>query len=144
MPPGSKVTLGVQRDGSYRKVTVELEERLAEDEQGELAGDEGAKDSTDERVGISVAELDARSRQYWGIDEDVRGVVITRVRSVSPAAEEDLQRGDVITEANGRAIGSVADLVAEVKRVEEGGYLRLYVSRPRVERSFFAILKLDQ
>ena len=144
MPPGSKVTLGVQRDGSYRKVTVELEERLAEDEQGDLAGDEGAKDSTDERVGISVAELDARSRQYWGIDEDVRGVVITRVRSVSPAAEEDLQRGDVITEANGRAIGSVADLVAEVKRVEEGGYLRLYVSRPRVERSFFAILKLDQ
>jgi serine protease Do len=134
----------VQRDGSYRKVTVELEERLAEDEQGDLAGDEGAKDSTDERVGISVAELDARSRQYWGIDEDVRGVVITRVRSVSPAAEEDLQRGDVITEANGRAIGSVADLVAEVKRVEEGGYLRLYVSRPRVERSFFAILKLDQ
>jgi len=66
------------------------------------------------------------------------------VRSVSPAAEEDLQRGDVVTEANGRAVGSVADLTAEIKRVEEGGYLRLYVFRPRVDRSFYAILKLDQ
>jgi serine protease Do len=144
MPPGSKVSLGVKRDGSYRKVTVALEERVLEGEQIEPAGDEGTQDSTDERVGISVAELDARSRQFWGIGEDVVGVVITRVRSVSPAAEEDLQRGDVITEANGRAIGSVADLAAEIKRVEEGGYLRLYVSRPRVERSFFAILKLDE
>ena len=144
MPPGSKVSLGVKRDGSYRKVTVALEERVLEGEQIEPAGDEGTQDSTDERVGISVAELDARSRQFWGIPEDLQGVVITRVRAVSPAAEEDLQRGDVITEANGRAIGSVADLAAEIKRVEEGGYLRLYVSRPRVERSFFAILKLDQ
>ena len=144
MPPDSKVTLGVKRDGSYRKVTVALEERVLEGEQIEPAGHEGAPDSTDERVGISVAELDARSRQFWGIGEDLQGVVITRVRAVSPAAEEDLQRGDVITEANGRAVGSVADLAAEIKRVEEGGYLRLYVSRPRVERSFFAILKLDQ
>jgi serine protease Do len=144
MPPDSKVTLGVKRDGSYRKVTVALEERVLEGEQVEPVGDQGPEDSTDERVGISVAELDARSRQFWGIGEDLQGVVITRVRSVSPAAEEDLQRGDVITEANGRAVGSVADFSAEVKRVEEGGYLRLYVSRPRVERSFFAILKLDQ
>ncbi|HOC44700.1 MAG TPA: Do family serine endopeptidase [Thermoanaerobaculales bacterium] len=144
MPPGSKVTLGVKRDGTYRKITVELEERLQEGEQPDLAADEGAQDSADERVGISVAELDGRARQYWGIGEDVAGVVITRVRSVSPAAEEDLQRGDVVTEANGRAVGSVADLIAEVKRVEEGGYLRLYVFRPRAERSFYAILKLDQ
>ena len=50
----------------------------------------------------------------------------------------------MITEATGRAVGSVADLAAEIKRVEEGGYLRLYVTRPRAERSFFAILKLDQ
>jgi serine protease Do len=144
MPPGSKITLGVKRDGDYRKTTVELEERVLEGEQVEPAGDEGGQDSTDERVGISVAELDARTRQFWGIGEDVVGVVITRVRSVSPAAEEDLQRGDVITEANGRAVGSVADLAAEIKRVDEGGYLRLYVTRPRAERSFFAILKLDQ
>jgi serine protease Do len=144
MPPGSTITLGVKRDGSYRKTTVELEERLLEGEQVEPAGDEGPADTTDERVGISVTELDARSRQFWGIGEDLQGVVITRVRAMSPAAEEDLQRGDVITEANGRAVGSVADLSAEVKRVDEGGYLRLYVNRPRAERSFFAILKLDE
>ena len=50
----------------------------------------------------------------------------------------------VITEANGRAVESAEDLVAQVSRVDEGGYLRLYVYRPRFDRSFFAILKLDE
>ena len=72
------------------------------------------------------------------------GVVITRVKPVSPAGEENLQRGDVITEANGVSISSVGDLIGQVEAVDEGGYLRLYVYRPQAERSFFAILKLDQ
>ena len=70
-------------------------------------------------------------------------MVVTRVRSVSPAGEEELQRGDVIDRGQRkRGTSSVADLTVEVKRVEEGGYLRLYVFRPRVDQSFFAILKL--
>jgi serine protease Do len=143
-PPGSKVTLGVIRDGDYRKLTVNLEERVREDEQVEPAQNEGGEGATTERVGISIDALDARTRQFFGIGEDVQGVVITKVSAVSPAAEEGLVRGDVITEANGREITTVDDLVGEVKRVDEGGYLRLYVYRPRADRSFFAILKLDQ
>ena len=92
----------------------------------------------------ALTNLDGRTRQYYGLDEGVDGVVITKVKAVSPAGEENLMRGDVITEANGRAIGSVDDLVAAVTGVEEGGYLRLYVYRPRADRSFFAILKLDE
>ena len=143
-PPGTKVILGVVRDGDYRKLTVELEERAREGEQVDLARDQGEEGSTTERVGISIDDLDARTRQFFGIGESVEGVVITNVQSVSPAAEEGLVRGDVITEANGRGITTVEELIAEVKRVDEGGYLRLYVYRPRADRSFFAILKLDQ
>jgi serine protease Do len=144
MPPGAKVTLGVVRDGDYRKLTVELEERAGAGETAELVGDETDESSTTERVGISISDLDPRTRQGLGIGDDFEGVVITRVRAVSPASEEGLRRGDIVTEANGRAVTTVDELIAEVKKVEDGGYLRLYVYRPQFERSFFAILKLDQ
>jgi serine protease Do len=144
LPPGTKVKLGVIRDGSRENLTVELEEREGESGTGDLVEDRREGDETSERVGVTVADLTPRSRQYWEVDEDVDGVVITRVRAVSPAGEEGLRRGDVITEANGRAVESVDDLVAQVSRVDEGGYLRLYVYRPRFDRSFFAILKLDE
>jgi serine protease Do len=143
MPPGTEVILGVIRDGRYQKLSVTLEERVREGEEVEPVRG-GDDDEASERVGISVAELDNRTRQFYGVDEDVDGVVITRVRPMSPAGEERLSRGDIITEANGRAISSVEDLITEVNRVEEGGYLRLYVYSPRVDRSFFAILKLDE
>jgi serine protease Do len=144
MPPGTEVTLGVVRGGEYEKITVTLEEREQAGEMVELTDEPDDEDQASERVGVSVAELDTRTREFYGVDEEIEGVVITRVRPMSPAGEERLTRGDVITEANGRAVSSVSDVIAEVGRVDEGGYLRLYVYRPRIDRSFFAILKLDQ
>lgn len=144
MPPGTKVNLGVMRNSDYQKFTVELEERVREGEEVESVSDDRSEDETSERVGINVANIDGRARQYYGLEEDMNGVVITKVKAVSPAGEENLMRGDVIIEANGHEITAVNVLVAEVNQVDEGGYLRLYVHRPRADRSFFAILKLDQ
>jgi serine protease Do len=143
-PPGTEVELGIIRDGKRRELTVVLEERIREGEEVEPVVDEKSEDQTSERVGINVSAIDGRSRQYYSLPDSMDGVVITRVNPVSPAGEENLQRGDVITEANGENISSVADLIAQVEAVEEGGYLRLYVFRPQADRSFFAILKLDQ
>lgn len=144
MPPGAKVTLGVVRDGDYRKLTAVLEERETVGEPADVVGGEPEEGGTSERVGISIDELDSRTRQSLGLGDDIQGVVITHVRAVSPASEEGLRRGDIVTEANGRAVTTVDELIAEVKKVDEGGYLRLYVYRPQFDRSFFAILKLDQ
>ncbi len=144
MPPDTTVTLGVIRDGRYQKFAVKLEERVREGEEVAPVRDGTSEDKAAERVGVSVADLDSRARQFYGVDDELEGVVITKVQQVSPAGEARLMRGDVITEANGRAVSSVGDLINEVDRVDEGGYLRLYVYRPRADRSFFAILKLEQ
>jgi serine protease Do len=125
-------------------LTVELEERLREGEQVAREEDAPDEDEASTRVGVTVSDLTARLRQYYGVEDDMDGVVITRVRAVSPAGEEGLREGDVITEANGRSISSSDDLLTAIDAVEDGGYLRLYVFRPRFDRSFFAILKLDE
>jgi serine protease Do len=142
-PPGTKVKLNVVRDGRPMTLTVELEERLREGEQVAREEDAPDEDEASTRVGVTVSDLTARLRQYYGVEDDMDGVVITRVRAVSPAGEEGLREGDVITEANGRSISSSDDLLTAIDAVEDGGYLRLYVFRPRFDRSFFAILKLD-
>jgi len=141
-PPGATVKLEVIRDGKTEHIKVELEQRPAGGEQqemGETGGDEG-----ESRLGVSVHELEPRLRQAYGINDDIDGVVITRVDQVSPAGEEGLRPGDVIMEANGATIGSPEQLQQAIASVSSGGFLRLYVYRPRANRSFFAIIQLDE
>jgi serine protease Do len=144
LPPGSDVTLDIVRDGRPMTLTVELEERIREGEQVEGDEEPPDEDEATTRVGVTVSDLTARLRQYYGVEEAIDGVVVTHVRAVSPAGEEGLREGDVITEANGRSTPTSDDLLAAIDAVENGGYLRLYVYRPRFDRSFFAILKLDE
>jgi len=143
MPPGTEVELTVIRNGKRKMVDVELEARDALDGDTVPDNEPTRDDDTAQRLGVSVSELDDRVRRMYGIDEETRGVVITRVVPVSPAADEGLSQGDVILEANGMAVTTVEQLRDIVADVPEGGYLRLYVQSPRAGgRSFFAILKL--
>lgn len=145
LPPGRDVTLDVIRDGEQSEIKVTLGERDAEAEEGSSDQDDsGDADAAAERVGVGVTAVDDRVRQMAGLEEGVTGVLITRVRSDSPAGIEGLVRGDVILEANGRTLESPKDFLNEVQGVKEGGYLRLYVLRPRAGRSFFSILELGE
>ena len=92
---------------------------------------------------MTVIELSPAVRQNFRIDAEVDGVAITRVRPLSPASDEGLTPGLVITEANGEPVDSPAELRGVVRDVEAGGYLRLYVYIPRADAHRFFIIKLD-
>jgi len=144
MPPGTDVSLTLIRNGKTMVVDVELEARDAIGEETSREAEPSQDDDTAERLGISISELDSQIRRMYGLEDEVEGVVITRVLPVSPAADENLIRGDVIVEANGEKITTVDELRDIVAAVPQGGYLRLYVQRPQAQgRSFFAILKLN-
>ena len=57
------------------------------------------------------------------------GVAVRAVEANGPAAEAGLQTGDVITEVNGKAAGSAADVSAAVSAAGVNGTLTLTVSR---------------
>ncbi len=144
MPPGREVKLEIIRNGERMTLEAELDERVPQDGDRDVEPGEGAEEDSAERAGITVTDLTSRMRQFYGVEDDIDGVLVTRVRALSPAGEEGILRGDVITEANGAEVRSVDDLIAAIDAVDEGGFLRLYVHRPRAERSFFAILQLDE
>jgi serine protease Do len=144
MAPGTEIELEAIRGGRRVTIDVELEERVREGEQVEEPEEEESENEAAARVGILVSDLNSRARQYYRIDPEIEGVVVTKVRQLSPAGREGLLEGDIITEANDRTIKNADDLLGAIEAVDDDGYLRLYMYRPRGGRHFFAILKLDE
>ena len=144
MPPETEVELGLMRNGKPMKLTVVLEERDLDASGAEPAEGTDDEDDVFERVGVAVSSLDPMVRQNFRIEDDIQGVVVTRVRPLSPAGEEGMTPGLVITEANGEPINRPSDLGSVIEDVDAGGYLRLYVYIPRADVYRFVILKLEE
>jgi serine protease Do len=144
MPPDTEVELTVMRDGKAKTITVTLEERDDAAASADRTDEPGEEGDVFERVGVAVTALDPSVRQNFRIEEDIDGVVVTRVRPLSPAGQEGMTPGLVITEANGEPIASPSDLGEVIEDVGAGGYLRLYVYIPRANAYRFVILRLEE
>ena len=143
MPPGTAVKLGLVRNGEPKTVSVVLEERELDREEAIPAEGPDEEGDVFERLGVTVSELSSQIRRGYRLDDDLDGVIVTRVRPMSPAGDEGMLQGDVITEANGKAVTSTSELGAVIEDVKSGGYLRLYVFNPRFTNYRFVILQLE-
>ncbi|MBV8044628.1 serine endoprotease DegP [Pluralibacter sp.] len=91
MPVGSKVELGLLREGKPVSVTLELQQ-----------SNQTQVDSSSIFSGIEGAEMSNK-----GAD---KGVVVNSVKGGSPAAQIGLKKGDVIMGANQQPVKNIADL----------------------------------
>ncbi|MEG4687678.1 serine endoprotease DegP [Enterobacter cloacae] len=91
MPIGSKVTLGLLRDGKPINVSLELQQ-----------SSQNQVDSSTIFSGIEGAEMSNK-----GAD---KGVVVNNVKANSPAARIGLKKGDVIMGANQQPVKNIAEL----------------------------------
>lgn len=147
MAPGTKVTLGILRDGKPRDVTVTLS-TLEEDagtvasagaQGGDTPATPGRADSA--LLGIAVADLDAATRKQLGLKAG-EGVRITRVYGQS-ASEAQLQPGIVILQVGRKAVGSVVEFNQELRGVKAGEVVMLLVRAPRGGTAFVAVTAGD-
>jgi len=58
-------------------------------------------------AGAALQELNSQLAEYFGVRE---GLLVERVTANTPAARAGLQAGDVVTAADGRPVGDIADL----------------------------------
>jgi serine protease Do len=140
--PGSKVQIGLVRDGKDTTVTATLAER--KDDPSDEAEAEGlASDDTPGKIGMTVQELTPQLRQMQRIKTGVEGLLVVRVKEVSPAADAQIQEGDVITLVNGDQVTTTDEFGKIVSKAKKGDYLKLYVYSPRADNSRFALVKLE-
>ena len=80
------------------------------------------------RLGVEVLPLTSELRAHFGLDP-AAGVLVSKVRADSPAAQAGILVGDVIVAAAGEAIRTPGELLRVVGRVPESETLSLSLSR---------------
>lgn len=93
MPVGSKITLGLLRDGKPVSVNLELQQ-----------SSQTQVDSSTIFTGIEGAEMSNRS------GKDEKGVVVNSVKGNTPAARIGLKKGDIIIGVNQQQVNNIAEL----------------------------------
>ncbi len=105
MTPGTTVHLKVNRNGEARDVAL----TLGESPSGKTAAAAPGQAENSPMRGVEVDNLTPDIREQLGLKPDVKGVVVSDVPQGSPAADADLQRGDVIEQINRQNVNSVSD-----------------------------------
>ncbi len=122
-PVGKSVSVGVVRDGKAKSIDVKVA-KAADDTVAETE-----KPTDKAKWGLALRELDPQEREQRGL-ESGRGVLVSAVKPDSPAADANIQPGDVILEVNHKPVSSPSALQSAAEKTPEGKPLLLLV-QPR-------------
>jgi serine protease Do len=141
--PNTSVTLDVWRDGKVIKKEVKLSERPEDDQVAEAPADDS--DSGIDWLGLQYQGLTPSLRSLHGVPDNIDGVLVSNVAPTSPLYEQAVRPGSIITEVNGREVGSVEEFEEIVKAAKPRSYLRFYVMniarRGESVQPFFAVVQ---
>jgi membrane-associated protease RseP (regulator of RpoE activity) len=73
--------------------------------------------SNGRQIGVGVSPLTSQLAKHFGVEA---GLMINEVRENSPASKAGLKAGDIIVEANGKAVKGDFDLIGEISGKKEG------------------------
>ncbi len=148
---GSTVDVVVWRQGKEQTFKMKIGEQEEPEKQNasapggnnkKPAEPDQAVSSTVEQLGLTLQKVSDQLREKFGLSDNAKGVVITKVAANSPAAEKQLQAGDLILEVDQKAVTTpqeVAEIVAKLQAQKKRSVL-LFVERQGDPR--FAALRL--
>ena len=149
-PVGSRIPLDIIRAGKRGTLTVQVAERPTEEQLAALSGgnqgtQEGASGpapvAPQQALGLSLAPLTPELARAANLPATARGVIITAVDANSDAAEEGLQRGDLIVSVNNQLVTSPVQVVAAVETARRAGRstVLLLVKRGNAPEAFVGV-----
>jgi serine protease Do len=116
--PGTEIKLTITRDGKQQDLTATLDEFDQESARSTTPGRDGDAPGPQEqggKLGLSLEPMTPETARRLGLESGSEGVVVTDVDPNGPAAEEGVNRGDVILEINRKAVNSAADVRAALE-----------------------------
>ena len=120
---GAKVGVELFRQGSPKTLTITLGE-LEKAELVGLVGEQKTSETLKESfgsLGFSVQALTPQLAEEMGLGKEKVGVVVTDVVPGSPAAEKNLQVGDILRRFGQRPVKGVAEITKDIEDAEESG-----------------------
>jgi serine protease Do len=123
MQPGSVIRLNGLRDGKPLELTVTLAERP-----GTVAQAQKSAEQPEQSLGMQVQNLTKELADQLGYPLG-EGVIVTGVQSGGPAAEQGIQRGDLILSVNNHNVTNTKEFADAVKQAKKGGKALFLVKR---------------
>jgi serine protease Do len=128
MTPGTKITLGVIRNGKPETLNLTVGQYHGKSEVASNDSDDEQGGSTKSgKLGLAVANLTADARQQLNAPDQLHGVLVQSVRPASPAEDAGIQPGDVILEVNRKPAESASQFSNEVHQNQDGKDILLLV-----------------
>tara|TARA_B100000686_G_C16535373_1_gene834534 strand:- start:168 stop:962 length:795 start_codon:yes stop_codon:yes gene_type:complete len=118
---GKDVAVEVWRKGQLITLQVMLGELPESDQQVASISPTAPSVSTEslEALGLTLSSISNELREKHSLGEAVKGVVVMEVTDGSPAAEKGIRAGDVIVEVSQEEVGSPAEVVDKVRKVQD-------------------------
>ena len=112
---GTTVKVDIWRDREARQLSLKVGLLPGENQ---LSGTTGQFENSGDgpHLGLMLGDLDSQARQQLGISNDVKGVVIAKVASGSPAANTGLRPGDVILRVNNVPVDKPEQVREQVRK----------------------------
>ena len=125
-PPGTVVNLGVYRGGAPGTVEITIGE-LDLENQGRQARRE--VEDLNSGFGMNLQDLTAENARELELGGGVSGAVVSGIDNGGAAQRGGVVPGDVITAINQQEVGSAAEAVRELNRIESGRTAFLLIQR---------------
>jgi serine protease Do len=132
--PGTDADLKLIRDKKEKMVRVKVGQMKdtdleSSDENTEnQGGPSHNEENTSTGLGLTVTDLDSQTARQLDLESD-KGVLVTRVRTNSPAEDAGLNRGDVILEINRQPVDDVGQYKSQVAKAKPGDTLLFLIYR---------------
>jgi serine protease Do len=137
-PVGKTVKILINRNGKEMELGLTLGEYPDELKEASLFSPGKKKDF----LGMKVQDITPDLKKYFDIDED-RGVLVSEVKSDSPADEAGIYPGDLILEVNRQEVNSVTTFMKAMDKVGKGDTVVMLLKRKDGTR-FVAIKNQDE
>ncbi len=128
---GTEVTLTVIRDNKEITIKATLGKLNAQEAKNTKEKDQA------EALGIKVANITQKVKDYYGIEDD-KGVVVVSVKPGSIAAFSGIQPGDVIKEINRQPVNNVDDFEKILKK--EANKKKLLILLARGGHNYYLVI----
>jgi serine protease Do len=124
MTPGTKIELGVIRDGKAETLNLTVGEFHGS---SEVAANDSHDGPQSGKLGLSVSDLTPETRQQNNVPDQIHGVLVNNVRPASPADDAGIQPGDIILEVDRKPAVSASEFANQVHQDENGKDLLMLV-----------------
>jgi serine protease Do len=123
LPAGSTATFTVNREGSVKTLTATIANRQEE----KVASNTPAQPQSDTRphvmsmMGLGLAAITPDVRRAYNVDDNVNGVLITKVDPNSDAAQNGVQPGDVLVSVSRAPVRTPQDVQGRLAQAKSAG-----------------------